>query len=281
MNESVETVTNKDRYGEKDSFDILLVEDNRINQAVVTRILRKRNHKITIAGNGIEALKELESKEFDVVLMDIQMPKMDGIEATRQIRSPDSMVRNHSVPIIALTAHAIDQQKEKCLRVGMNTFLLKPIKAMELEKTIYEVIMGRENHLESRPIKTRSKSFDRTQALENVDMDEELYIEFSNIFLQEIGGVMERLKALTWKKKEKKLESVAHSLRSSTGSIGAYKLAELAEEIEILSKKGGVMDYITILVKQFEVELKKVIEELEKFNREYSKRVEKTNVFCR
>jgi CheY-like chemotaxis protein len=113
---------------------ILLVEDDEANQVAFSRLLSKSSHQVEIAENGREALKLLEEKDYDIVLMDCRMPLMDGYEATAAIRDQSSKVRNHAIPIIALTANAFREDQTKCLNAGMDDYLSKPIDlAMLLE----------------------------------------------------------------------------------------------------------------------------------------------------
>jgi PAS domain S-box-containing protein len=106
---------------------ILLVEDDPANQFAFNRLLSKSDHQVEIAENGLEALKLLEEKDFDVVLMDCRMPVMDGYEATAAIRAPASRVRNRAIPIIALTANAMREDRDRCIAAGMDDYLSKPI----------------------------------------------------------------------------------------------------------------------------------------------------------
>ena len=110
---------------------ILLVEDNAVNQVLAVRLLEKRGHTVVVAGNGKEALAALEKQSFDLVLMDVQMPEMDGFEATIAIREKEKTSGNH-VPIIAMTAHAMVGDKERCLEAGMDDYISKPIRPEEL-----------------------------------------------------------------------------------------------------------------------------------------------------
>lgn len=112
-------------------LNILLAEDNAVNQRLACRLLEKKGHTITVAGNGRKALQALEEDTFDVILMDIQMPEMDGIEATNQIRQKEWGTNRH-IPIIALTAHAMKGDKERCLEAGMDAYISKPLKLKEL-----------------------------------------------------------------------------------------------------------------------------------------------------
>ena len=117
---------------------ILLAEDNLINQQVAFRALQKRGHSIIVAGNGREALDALERESFDVVLMDVQMPVMDGFEATAAIREREKAAGTH-VPIIAMTAHAMKGDEEMCLRAGMDGYIPKPIRPLQLFQTIEDM----------------------------------------------------------------------------------------------------------------------------------------------
>ena len=124
------------------SLRILLVEDNRVNQRLATRLLEKRGHFVSIAGDGREALAALEKESFDLVLMDLQMPQMDGFEATTVIREKEKASRNH-LPIIALTAHAMKGDREKCLAGGMDAYLTKPIRPHELDELLHAYVVRR------------------------------------------------------------------------------------------------------------------------------------------
>ncbi|MDG6226035.1 MAG: response regulator, partial [Candidatus Thermoplasmatota archaeon] len=124
-----------------ESYRILLVEDHPINQKLAVSLLRKRSHVVEVANNGEEAVEILSREDFDLVLMDVQMPVMDGIEATARIRDPSSSVREHSIPIIAMTAHAMQGDKENCLNAGMDGYVSKPLNFEEMFGEIMRVIM--------------------------------------------------------------------------------------------------------------------------------------------
>jgi CheY-like chemotaxis protein len=114
---------------------ILLVEDNAVNQMLAVRLLEKRGHTVTVAGNGKEALSALEKDSVDLVLMDVQMPVMDGFQATAAIREKEKMSGNH-LPIIAMTAHAMAGDRERCLEAGMDDYITKPIRLQELNELL-------------------------------------------------------------------------------------------------------------------------------------------------
>jgi len=117
-------------------LNILLVEDNILNQRIVTFSLKKFNHEVFIANNGVEALEQFNVHKFDVILMDIMMPVMDGLEATVKIREEEKSIGNKQrTPIIALTANTMDNDRDKCISFGMDEFMSKPFD-MEKLKTI-------------------------------------------------------------------------------------------------------------------------------------------------
>ncbi|MGV8092333.1 MAG: response regulator [Mangrovibacterium sp.] len=124
----------------KEKLSILLVEDNVLNQRIVTFSLRKYQHHVTIANNGKEAFDIFKNSKFDVILMDIMMPVMDGLDATLQIREYE--IQNHiekQTPIIALTANTMDNDREKCLSYGMNEFMAKPFDMEKLNQIFKEL----------------------------------------------------------------------------------------------------------------------------------------------
>lgn len=134
LKKSAELVTRHTLRERSPHLRILLAEDNLINQKLVIRILEKDGHKIEVANNGLEVLSLLKEKNYDVILMDIQMPEMDGYETTTHLRKFDK-----KIPIIALTAHAMKGDREKCMAAGMNSYLSKPIKAEELKSELLNI----------------------------------------------------------------------------------------------------------------------------------------------
>jgi CheY-like chemotaxis protein len=117
---------------------ILLAEDNPINQRLAIRLLEKKGHHVTLAENGQKALIKVRTETFDAVLMDVQMPDMDGLEATRAIRRFEAQNGGH-IPIIALTAHAMQEDQQRCLHAGMDYYMSKPIVIGELQRLLFEI----------------------------------------------------------------------------------------------------------------------------------------------
>ena len=121
-------------------MNILLAEDNLINQKFALRALQMKGHKVEVANNGVEAINLWETNEFDLILMDVQMPQMDGLEATRQIRLKEQTDTNGTrTLIVAMTAHAMKGDREKCLSAGMDGYLTKPIRPTRLFSIVEEL----------------------------------------------------------------------------------------------------------------------------------------------
>ena len=152
---------------------ILLVEDNIINQKVALSILEGLGYHLDVASNGLEAVHALERKSYDLVLMDIQMPEMDGFEATNIIRDKTSNVLNHDLPIIAMTAHAMSGYKDICIKAGMNDYVTKPIQPDKLTKVINQYLLSEVNISREVPEK-------------KIDTQNHILIADTNIFHQQI-----------------------------------------------------------------------------------------------
>jgi CheY-like chemotaxis protein len=134
------------RYGleeaKKKRVRILVAEDNVVNQKVALRILQKLGYRADAVADGREAVMALETIPYDLVLMDLQMPQMDGLEATSVIRDPSSRVRNHGIPVIAMTAHAMKGDREKCLQAGMDDYVSKPVTTLALNEILEKYLPG-------------------------------------------------------------------------------------------------------------------------------------------
>jgi CheY-like chemotaxis protein len=127
-------------HGAAESLDILVAEDNPINQAVVRRLLEREGHGVTIVGNGREALDAIAGHDFDLVLMDVQMPEMDGLEATGRLRELEAETGGRHLPVIALTAHAMVGDRERCLEAGADEYVAKPIDSSVLLNVMAELM---------------------------------------------------------------------------------------------------------------------------------------------
>jgi CheY-like chemotaxis protein len=173
---------------------ILLAEDNPVNQYFALRLLQKRGYEVVLAGSGREVLAALEKQTFDLILMDVQMPEMDGFEATAAIREKEKATRTH-VPIVAMTAHAMAGDRERCLAAGMNNYVSKPIRSQELFAAIAAFApapgsLGAENRIDKKEDGVR----DESALLTRPDGDTELLKELVDSFLETSSGEMQEIR---------------------------------------------------------------------------------------
>ena len=201
---------------------ILLVEDNDINRLYAKSILKNWNCQVDIAENGLVAIEKVKNNLYDVVLMDVQMPVMDGYEATRAIRLMDAPKKD--TPIVALTANATKTDVEKCLASGMNDYLPKPFTPDDLHRKIVDdlKIKGRDKQEE----KSRSKKYRYDLSyLRSISNDNEDFIkEMMQTFVQTIPGILQEMKTCLMDKNWEKLSKLAHQVKPSFTLMGIHDL---------------------------------------------------------
>ena len=229
MDRSLEERTRREPMIEEDHksetmFRILLAEDNAINRKLAEELLRKRGWDVVSVTNGKEALEALESEDFAMILMDVQMPEMDGFEATAAIREKEKKTGTH-IPIIAMTAHALKGDKEKCLAAGMDDYVSKPMKAEEL----YRVV---EERMKDINVSADEPSIDLSCALNAVGNDKKLLKDLLGDFLKEIPTQLNDLQYVITDGDSKSLERMAHTFKSNVGLFGYEKAYALASELE-------------------------------------------------
>ncbi|MCQ1535925.1 PAS domain S-box protein [Methanosarcina sp. KYL-1] len=252
-------------YGKKiptvKGLDILLAEDHPINQKLVVGLLEKRGHKVTIACNGEEVLDLLSKKDFDAVLMDVQMPGMDGIEATRRIRDPASDVMRHDIPVIALTARAMQEDRVKCMDAGMNDYIPKPLRKEELFKALEFLERGKckKGKTISSPFEVSSSEvFDMENGLLRTEGDEPLLKEMIRIFLDTSSELLCSISKAVEEGNPEELGKAAHTLKSAAGSICTNRVFKSAQELEKIGRENKMEEASEKLD-----ELKSRLEELE------------------
>ncbi len=220
---------------------LLLAEDNAVNQRLAVGVLEKRGHHVVVVGNGREALAALDRESFDAVLMDVQMPEMDGFEATAAIRARESPIGVHT-PIIAMTAHAMKGDRERCLAEGMDSYVSKPLRPQELFDVLEQLVPA--TTLD--PAATGSAaepaaplpSFDLASALERVDGDVELMKELAGLFLDDCPQRMAEIQQAILRRDTTGLRTSAHTLRGSVANFGAPAAAEAARRLETAGRDG-------------------------------------------
>jgi PAS domain S-box-containing protein len=222
------------------SLHILLAEDNAVNQRLMVRLLEKRGHRVTIATNGREALAALERDRFDLALMDVQMPEIDGFEATAAIRGGEQVGGRH-LPILAMTAHAMKGDRERCLEAGMDGYIAKPIQAAELFAVIERAVplaAPVEQPAEQPPV--GPCPIDWEHALHEVGGDHELIRELASIFLETYPQWLAKLREAIDQRDSAAVRRLAHTLRGSVGQFQAEAAAQAAERLQALGERGDL-----------------------------------------
>ena len=243
---------------------ILLAEDSLINQKLALALLQPHGHTISIANNGAEAVEKWVADDFDLVLMDVQMPEMDGLEATRTIRRREQPTGRRT-PILAMTAHAIKGDRELCLEAGMDAYIAKPVRAGELYATIEHLLAGKTanghaNASEARPAAAApaagamvqdsagqladecpaAEVLDWNAALEHSDVKEHTLRELAALFLDECPKLLVEIRSALAAGDSAKLRRAAHTLKGSAAVFGARRTTTAGGDLEALAKAGQI-----------------------------------------
>ncbi len=236
-------------------LDILLVEDNPINRELIMALLSKRGEAVTEAEDGIQALKALEKHVYDLVFMDVQMPNMDGLKATQEIRKREQVTGKHT-PIIALTAHASKQDRQKCLAVGMDDFISKPIKRPEFFKLLehYSSLNLSNKTLSSSPSSPAAPDsgqasklpiVDIKSVLERVNGDRELLHDLLHKFINLSQKQVYDLEAGIQQHDFEAIRKTAHFLKGSSANLSCERVRNRTANLERMAKNPDDMENIT------------------------------------
>lgn len=220
---------------------ILIAEDNSVNQKLAVSLLKKIGYRADVAGNGVEALDALERQPYDVVLMDVQMPEMDGLEATRRIheRWPGA----ERPYVIAATANAMSDEKQACFVAGMDDYLSKPIRMNELVAALRRCRPRTASKSASKRSPSRAADSEvDAKALDTLrqSFDDELVAELIGTFFDEAPGLVEIAKVAVEARDADTLQRAAHTLKSNAATFGATSLADLCRELEGKGKAGEI-----------------------------------------
>jgi two-component system, sensor histidine kinase and response regulator len=242
------------------TLHILLAEDNATNQTLAIILLEKQGHTVAVAGNGQEALAALEKESFDLVLMDVQMPEMDGFEATARIRAKEKRTGQH-IPIIAMTAHAMKGDRERCLDAGMDGYVSKPIQPRELTQVIASFVSpagvaradapekasAEEEVAQSLPSAESDQPGDRAGCFLNkaallarVGGKEDRMGRIINVFLNESSKLLEEMREAIASGDASQLKRPAHSLKGAVGIFDIPAASEAAQKLESLGSTGNL-----------------------------------------
>ncbi|RCS54108.1 response regulator [Bremerella cremea] len=251
------------------SLSVLVAEDTPANQKVVTTMLKKRGHSVSVAQNGREAVELFKKQKFDVVLMDVQMPILDGFQATSVIRA---LERNSdtTTPIIAMTAHAMRGDREKCLEAGMDAYVAKPLDVKQLLGLLESVA---EDHAptskspEEQLFQSKSVPIvDYAGAMNRLGHDQELFADFITYYDEDSKVLVAEIADAIEKKHTGDLHRAAHSLKGLAANLGAQRVVNTSYNLELLGKNGSLQNAAKELAK-----LRSEMQELDKALANYRK----------
>ncbi len=233
---------------------VLVADDNPVNQRLAAAILTKRGHDVVVASDGASALESLRQGAFDAILMDVQMPDMDGIQATQAIRRGDAGDRAKTIPIIAMTAHAMLGDRDRFMREGMSDYLSKPVDARELVTMV--------EGLAATGGKVGSRAFAAAEALERVGGDPDVLKELAVTFVRDYDRMKKAIHDAALTRNMQGLERAGHSIRGAAGIFSATRTVMAAQAVDELAR---VKDpAVFAAVPALEVELKRLRDELER-----------------
>lgn len=230
-------------HADLNGLHVLLVEDNKFNQQLANALLVRAGVEVGIADNGLEALQALQREQFDAVLMDMQMPKMDGLEATRQIRKNPALA---NLPIIAMTANAMTGDRESCLAAGMNDYLSKPLHYQAMYATLAR--WTRRNGPQTVQAMEEGGQSGDAPVLDTQDAmarmgGEELYLTMLDQFIPSQGLALQSIREAIGANDPQTAERLAHTLKGVAASIGAAPLAESANQLELAIRQEDAGSY--------------------------------------
>ncbi len=227
---------------------VLVAEDNSVNQQVAVLMLQARGYQVDVVSNGLEAVEALERVPYDIVLMDCQMPEMDGFKATRQIRQREGAARH--TPIIALTAHALHGEREKCLAAGMDDYLAKPLTPQALYKTLqrWHPKSARQSAAPAPAPQVKEEEGEQVldvrvlESFRQLQMPDEANIihQLIDLYLADAPNRLAMLRQAIAQQDAARLAQAAHALKGSSANIGAQRVARVCMELEKAGKAGNL-----------------------------------------
>jgi PAS domain S-box-containing protein len=250
-------------------LNLLLAEDNVVNQTLATRLLEKLGHRVTLANNGREAIAHWQNEKFDAILMDVDMPVMNGYEATENIRAQEQSTGGH-IPIVAMTAHAMQGARESCLHHGMDGYLTKPIDTEALWHELDALAQGASGEqiivaeTGVAPSHSNLTVADFDKALKTMDDNTELFDEIVRLFLEDAPPHMQKIKDAVIQGDAKSVRHSAHTIKGMSGIFAAERTMQAAERVEKSSGQEGCDGAVV----ELEAALKELLAEVMKLSGE-------------
>jgi two-component system sensor histidine kinase/response regulator len=262
---STGTITRDSLQQQRDpaeGLDILLAEDNIVNQKLATRLLENRGHKVVVVGNGREALTALEHRSYDLVLMDVQMPELDGIAATRKLREKEKVTGTHQ-PVVAMTALAMKSDRERCLAAGMDGYLAKPIRAQELDEMLEARMMQQSTLRRSSPqAAVPGPSVNANELLERLDGDRVFLAELTELFRADYPRQVRAIREAIEHNDAAGVKQASHALKGALSNLAASEAREIAAALEHVGASGDLSAAGSNL-RELEKELTRTMESLD------------------
>jgi CheY-like chemotaxis protein/HPt (histidine-containing phosphotransfer) domain-containing protein len=224
----------------KRSLKVLLAEDNPVNQRLAVSLLSHMGHEVDVVGDGAQAVDKVLHGRYDLVLMDMQMPVMSGLDATRAIRLQEKGGVRHQ-PIVAMTANAMLGDKERCLEAGMDGYISKPIMVDQMMAELDRVLAEQAHEADSLP------DLDLPEALERCGGDKPLFLELVKVFLADCPRRLTELEAALQQGDAKRLIAAAHHISGSTGSLSAKAVHHVCQQL-VEAGKAGQFEHAALLV---------------------------------
>jgi PAS domain S-box-containing protein len=244
-------------------LDILLAEDNIVNQKLAMRLLEKRGHKVMVVGNGREALAALAYRPYDLVLMDVQMPELGGIEATIMLREKEKLTGAHQ-HIVAMTALVMKNDRERCLEAGMDGYLAKPIRPQELDEVLDARMEQRSSSpkMGSQTLGPSQHPVDANELLERLDGDRVFLVELTELFRADYPRQVTVIHEAILQDDALRVKQASHALKGALSNLAASPAREMAANLERLGASGDLA-LAKLALGDLEKELTRTIESLD------------------
>ena len=235
--ESAPLVTRHSLRENRRGMEILVVEDNIVNQRLAEHLLRNKGHIVTIANNGLEALEVLERKHFDLALVDVQMPEMDGLQLTAAVRDKETRTGEH-LPIIAMTAYAMKGDRERCLEAGMDGYVPKPINSKQLFELIAGVRTVELKSAQGAPVGIKQEVLDESALLSRFEGEADLLRDVVSLFMDDCPKLMDGIRGAVERSDAHGLERAAHKLKGTVANFSARASYDAALRLEVMGREG-------------------------------------------
>ena len=257
------------------SLRVLLAEDNLINQQLMLRILKREGHETVVAGNGREAVELSANQKFDVILMDVQMPKLDGLQATTMIREREQS-GTRKIPIVALTAHAMPGDRERCLETGMDAYVSKPIQVDKLKEVLLQLlpdcIVESECHGDEQlnsdkprsPNQATPSRLDRADLMNRIGGDMEFLSELVEMFRTNGAEQLELIRTAFESGEANALKNASHTIKGTAANVGGKQAADVAFALEELGRKDQ-LENADEAIEKLSHEIELLVSELQDF----------------